>query len=144
VPAATPDTEVDPHPELSRFAHALGVTGLVILLLGTGFSKATQNTDMVPAFLAFMAVVTPFVRNPCPRPAATASARRTEGHITIATVIVTRIALATSTRKPCLDLQVSWFYLAAFVGFGSALALEGEAAGVAICLPSSGTSGTRE
>ncbi len=47
----------DTHPPLwiSRIVHALGVTGLVMLLLGTGFSKAAQNAGMAFTLLAFLA-----------------------------------------------------------------------------------------
>jgi len=53
VPATLPDTKVDPHHKISRFIHAFGFAGLIILLLGTGFSKTAQNAGMAFALLAF-------------------------------------------------------------------------------------------
>jgi len=46
----------DPHPSpwISRVVHTAGLTGLVILLVGTGFSKAAQNAGMAFALLAFL------------------------------------------------------------------------------------------
>ncbi|WP_296756540.1 O-antigen ligase family protein [Thioalkalivibrio sp.] len=52
MPAKMRNAEIDSHPGMPRLVHALGVAGLVILLVGTGFSKGVQNTGMALALLA--------------------------------------------------------------------------------------------